>query len=98
MQLLTELLRSATPDQARRWLHTLLRVPEAEREELVRAMEERVLERYGELRATQVAHEGFRVHHPPEQKDGYVEQRIVEYGQVPAEKAEKKTGKRRKQG
>jgi hypothetical protein len=91
--MLTELLRSASPDMARRWLHALLRVPVDQREALVQAFEARVLAEFGghaEARAQaamDAAGDALRVHYPPEQREGYVEERIVEYARVQAEPA-----------
>lgn len=101
MQLLTELLRSATPDLARRWLAALLHVPASEREALVHAMEERVLAAFGagpaasELLGEHATHKpSLSVVYPAIQREGYVEQSIVEYEvhedaqQAEAERAE----------
>jgi hypothetical protein len=88
VHLLTELLRSASPDLARRWLHALLRVPEPEREAMVLALEARVLAEFGPLPGVdQPAGVSLWVHYPPEQRTGYVEERIVEYAHVPEPKA-----------
>lgn len=107
--MLTELLRIASPDLARRWLHALLRVPVDQREALVQAFEARVLAEFGvpaqpsAQAAMDAVGDALRVHYPPEQREGYVEERIVEYARVQAEPAvqaarKKAAAKRAKRG
>lgn len=82
-----QLLRGTTPELARRWLAALLIVPPHEREALVDSMEQRVLQTYGdasELSEATSEHATseratLNVVYPPLQRDGYVEQQIVEY-------------------
>jgi hypothetical protein len=94
--LLIELLQRGTPDQARRWLHALLRVPAEEREALVQAFERRVEAEYGERSgAADAFGQTLQVRYPPEQREGYVEERVVEYVHVPPERVKKGRARRR---
>ncbi|MEO1008198.1 MAG: hypothetical protein AAFX79_06505 [Planctomycetota bacterium] len=84
--MLVELLRPAGSELARRWLACLLIAPERERAGIVEAIEQRMAATYGaaaepgapEDAAGDEARE-MHVAHPPQQKDGYVEQVITTY-------------------
>ncbi len=45
--MLTELLRPASPELARRWLAALLIVPESERAAVVDAVEKQIVDEFG---------------------------------------------------
>lgn len=88
VRLLTELLRPAGVELARRWLAALLVVDEGEREAMVAAVEKRVVELYGIGRdygggsdsgvASGVGE--ITVVHSPRQVGGFVERVEVTYG------------------
>ena len=46
LRLLIELVKPAGPELARRWLSALLLVPESEREQVVEAIEQRIVEEF----------------------------------------------------
>jgi len=71
LRLLTELLRPAGPELARRWLAALLLVPEEERAGLVAEIERRIVRTYAEDDRDAIE---MHVVSPPVQRDGYVEQ------------------------
>lgn len=84
--MLIELLRPAGPELARRWLTTLLMVDRDDREALVEMLERYVIDHYaqGERPARPPAQTagpqgGLDVVHPPQQREGYVEQVHVTY-------------------
>lgn len=92
VRLLTELLRPAGAELARRWLAALLVVDEGEREAMVAAVEKRVVELYGIGRDYPGAGAGagpsgdgpgaseLVVVHPPRAGAGFVERVEVMYG------------------
>ncbi|MBM4108217.1 MAG: hypothetical protein FJ255_05320 [Phycisphaerae bacterium] len=78
--MLVELLRPVGPELARRWLAALLLVPEGDRAGVVRTIEEHLAGLYGGA----ARGEEITLRHPPEQKQGYVEQVEVTYARPPA--------------
>lgn len=73
--MLIELMRPAGIELSRRWLAALLLVPQHERRSVVESIEARIVSLYPPARAE--VPEGVRtisVVHPPNQRDGYVEQ------------------------
>lgn len=79
--MLVELLRPAGAELGRRWLACLMLAPESEREAIVASIERRMAELYldkgdnganGDERTLNVAH-------PPQQRDGFVEQKVTTY-------------------
>lgn len=86
LRLLVELLQPAGPELARRWLAALMLVPRDERESVIAAIESRLVHVYGQPSPAPVeAPEGPALATPltlidePVQRDGYVEQRRVEF-------------------
>lgn len=73
-KMLTELLRPAGPELARRWLAALLLAPVEEREGIVAAVEQKISEMY-----TDAVPRTFRVRSPAVQKDGHTEETITDY-------------------
>lgn len=76
VQMLVELLRPAGAELGRRWLACLMLAPESEREAIVDSIERRMAELYlkpGGNRSVSVAH-------PPEQREGFIEQKFTTYG------------------
>ncbi|UYV13170.1 MAG: hypothetical protein NCW75_02520 [Phycisphaera sp.] len=73
--MLVELLRPAGAELGRRWLACLMLAPESEREAIVESIERRMAELYLEPKADRAVD----VVHPPEQHDGFVEQKITTY-------------------
>lgn len=82
VRLLTELLQPTGPELARRWLAILAMVPREEREEVVRAISQRVVETYGKS-VRRGESFGLRVVSPPVQRDGYIEHRETVYVERP---------------
>jgi hypothetical protein len=86
VRMLVELLQPLGPELVRRWVATLLMVPREEREGVVTAVEQRVSAMYeqswrsGETAAQSMNSREFDVIHPPNQRDGYVEQIVTTYG------------------
>ncbi len=75
VQMLVELLRPAGAELGRRWLACLMLAPEHERQAIVDSVEHRMSELYlkpGEARRVNIAH-------PPEQRDGFIEQKFTTY-------------------
>ena len=103
--MLIELLRPTGPELARRWLAALMLVPEREREEVVAAIEKKIVATYlpgdgleREPRATKLAAwREVRVVTAPVQREGYVEhvERLFEVV-VAGEKAKAKPKRRAK--
>lgn len=97
------------PELARRWLAALMLVPMSERAEVVRAVEREISRTYGAQReaaasgaSSQTGGEGtiegrasWAVHHPPVQKDGYVEEVVKTYEEVEPKPEAKAKPKRR---
>lgn len=79
--MLTELLRPAGAELARRWLAALLIAPQDEREEIVEAIESRMVSVYGSGGSHDGAADGTLLHVAGEriQKDGFVEQVVRSY-------------------
>jgi hypothetical protein len=78
VRMLTELLKPGGVELARRWLAALLLVPAAEREEVVKAVETRIVAEYDlplEAEAREVV-----VRYPAVQREGYVEEVVKRYG------------------
>lgn len=75
VRMLVELLRPAGAELGRRWLACLMLAPESEREAIVESIERRMAELYLEPKADRAVD----VVHPPEQHDGFVEQKITTY-------------------
>lgn len=104
VKLIVEMLRQGTAELSRRWLAALLLAPASEREEIVRAVEERMTRMYAPVpsaaaRHRQEQHEDehgreVRVMLPPRDRGGYVEQIIRTY--EVAKESKKKVGKARK--
>lgn len=93
--MLVELLKPAGAELSRRWLACLMLAPESEREAIVRSIEQRMAELYlepGSSRTIDLAH-------PPEQRDGFVEQKFTTYevvedgGSVPRTRADGERGR-----
>lgn len=78
---MVELLRPMGPELARRWLAALLVVAPEEREAMVSAIEQRVMELYGRGSAEPPAAppKEYRVIAAPVQRNGYVEQVTTTY-------------------
>ncbi len=101
VRLLVELLRPLGPELARRWLACLMIVDEADREDLVAAIEKRVVETYG-LEKDAAASTPVPI--PPDvtlvgkpvQKSGFVERVDTTY--TVAEGSKPSAKQRRKQG
>lgn len=74
--MLVELLRPAGAELGRRWLACLMLAPESEREAIVESIEQRMAELYLDPKADR----SVDVVHPPEQREGFVEQKITTYG------------------
>ena len=89
--MIVELLRPAGAELGRRWLACLLLAPEAEREGIVRSVEQRMAELYLEPDGRRTVN----VAHPPTQRDGFVEQTITTYAVDPNDP---KQNDRRKEG
>lgn len=73
--MLVELLRPAGAELGRRWLACLMLAPESEREAIVDSIERRMAQLYlkpEDGRSVSVAH-------PPEQHEGFVEQKFTTY-------------------
>lgn len=83
VRLLTELLQPTGPELARRWLAILAMVPREEREDVVRAISQRVVETYGKSIRREESF-GLRVVSPPVQRDGYFEHRETTYAPAPS--------------
>lgn len=86
--MLVELLQPAGPDQVRRLAAALLLVPRDERENVVRAIEKRIVETYADSQVgglTALARGDATLTHvaPPVQGPGYVEQVETEYDRPP---------------
>jgi hypothetical protein len=84
--MLTELLKPGGVELARRWLAALLLVPAAEREEVVKAVEAKIVKEYdlpldAEARGD-AANESREVvvRYPAVQREGYVEEVVKRYG------------------
>lgn len=76
--MLVELLRPAGAELGRRWLACLLLAPESEREAIVAAVEQRMANLY--LAPQQPADERtLDLAHPPQQREGYIEQAFTTY-------------------
>jgi hypothetical protein len=78
---LIELMRPGGVDLARRWLAALLLVPPGEREEVVKAVEARIVAEYDKACAAEG--DGSReivVRYPAVQREGYVEEVVKRYG------------------
>ncbi|NRA58388.1 MAG: hypothetical protein HRU13_09785 [Phycisphaerales bacterium] len=75
--MLVEILRPAGAELARRWIACLMLAPEAEREVIVRSVEQRMAELY--LSNETQSERTVNVEHPPEQREGFVEQKISTY-------------------
>lgn len=73
--MLVELLRPSGAELGRRWLACLMMAPESERKAIVESIERRMAELYLESKADR----SVDVVHPPEQREGYVEQKITTY-------------------
>ncbi len=73
--MLVELLRPAGAELGRRWLACLMLAPESEREAIVRSIEQRMAELYLKPDADRT----LNVAHPPEQREGFVEQKFTTY-------------------
>lgn len=85
---------------ARRWLAALMLVPMHERAEVVHAVEREISRTYGaanESIPSQTANDSaaWSVHHPPVQKDGYVEEIVKTYEEVEPKPDAKTKPKRR---
>lgn len=82
VRLLAELLQPTGPEMARRWLAILAMVPREEREDVVRAISQRVVETYGSSihRAESF---GLRAISPEVQREGYSEHVETTYARVP---------------
>jgi hypothetical protein len=90
LRLLVELLQPAGPELARRWLAALMLVPPEEREQVVASVEARLVKVYGQaLPARMESPDGPAFASPltfvdePVQRDGYVEQRRIEFIEAP---------------
>ncbi|GDX99724.1 hypothetical protein LBMAG48_21280 [Phycisphaerae bacterium] len=109
--MLVELLQPLGPELVRRWVATLLMVPRDQREGVVAAVEQRIAEMYEQSwTAGQAAADSVlkpievEIVHPPQQREGYVEQVVTTYeetggaaGEAAAETAKKgKPGPRTK--
>lgn len=79
VQMLVEMLRPAGAELARRWLACLMMAPEGEREAIVRSVEQRMAEVYMKPSGSRELH----VTHPPEQREGFIEQKITTYSVDP---------------
>lgn len=83
--MLVEILRPAGAELARRWIACLLLAPESERAAIVESVERRMSELYlrtDRVDTDRVDHDVERtvnVAHPPEQRDGFIEQKISTY-------------------
>lgn len=103
-RMLVELLRlSGGAALMRRWVAALLNVPADEREQTVRAVEERIASEYDMPELSRAATLGesqtvFDISSEPVQRDGYTE--VVVRSYAPAKKADDKAEKkkRRKSG
>jgi hypothetical protein len=73
--MLVELLRPAGAELGRRWLACLMLAPESEREAIVASIERRMAELYLDGSADRT----LDVAHPPEQHEGFVEQKVTTY-------------------
>jgi hypothetical protein len=101
--MLVELLQPLGPELVRRWVATLLMVPRDQRESVVAAVEQRIAELYeqswtaGEAAADSVLKPSeVEVVHPPQQREGYVEQVVTTYEET--SEAEAQTAKKNKPG
>ncbi|MFI4882647.1 MAG: hypothetical protein ACIAQU_08695 [Phycisphaerales bacterium JB064] len=77
--MLVEILRPAGAELSRRWLACLLLAPEAEREAIVRSVEQRMAELYLKPDDQPKQQREVNVAHPPEQREGFIEQKITTY-------------------
>ena len=77
--MMVEMLRPLGAEMGRRWLATLLLVPLEERAAMVAEIERLVSQQYAQDQTRQMT-----VAHPPEQKDGAVEQVFTTYEVTPA--------------
>ncbi|HLP85790.1 MAG TPA: hypothetical protein VK157_15675 [Phycisphaerales bacterium] len=84
--MLVELLQPLGPELVRRWVATLLMVPRDQREAVVASVEARIAELYeqswksGEAAANSaLAPREIEIVHPPQQRDGYIEQVVTTY-------------------
>ncbi|MDX2017818.1 MAG: hypothetical protein SFY95_09320 [Planctomycetota bacterium] len=92
LRLLVELMQPAGPELARRWLAALMLVPRDERERVIASIEARLVQVYGPAAAQPVeAPEGpafasaLTLVDEPLQRDGYIEQRRVEFIEAPSD-------------
>ncbi|MEO1277915.1 MAG: hypothetical protein AAFV77_03050 [Planctomycetota bacterium] len=75
--MLVEILRPAGAELARRWIACLMLAPEVEREAIVRSVEQRMAELY--LSNETQSERTVNVEHPPEQREGFIEQKVSTY-------------------
>ncbi|MFI4916471.1 MAG: hypothetical protein ACIAS6_08195 [Phycisphaerales bacterium JB060] len=73
--MLVEFLRPAGAELGRRWLACLMLAPESEREAIVDSIERRMTELY--LKSDEPRN--VNVAHPPEQREGFIEQKFTTY-------------------
>lgn len=72
-------MRPGGVELARRWLAALLLVPAAEREEVVKAVEAKIVAEYDLARERESERE-IVVRYPAVQREGYVEEIVKRYG------------------
>ncbi|GJQ31007.1 MAG: hypothetical protein HBSAPP03_28910 [Phycisphaerae bacterium] len=93
--MLVELLEPAGPELARRWLAALLTVDRAARASLVAEIERRVAEAYPPPEGLPAE---VTVHHPPVQRDGYIEEVTTTYVVGERKPAKRSTRPRKSKG